>query len=253
MPRSPDGGYSLPPGTLVSSGDTLLPTQHNPAMQDIAAALGNSLDRNGAGGMRAPLDMGGNAIRNAQPGALPTDLATVGQAGIPVGALLPFAGAVAPDGFALCYGQALSRADYAALFAVIGTSYGAGNGTTTFNAPDMRGNVAAGRDDMGGASASRLTGGASLGAQVGSQSVTLTEAQLAPHSHPVNDPGHIHSLGNQIASGGASIGVGSPYNIVSGSTTPATTGISIGQGGGGQAHPNVQPSLVVNYIIKASL
>src|SRR3546814_15641483 len=53
MPRSPDGSYSLPAGTLVSSGDTILVSQHNPAMQDIASALGKSLDRDGTGGMRS--------------------------------------------------------------------------------------------------------------------------------------------------------------------------------------------------------
>src|SRR3546814_20514165 len=69
MPRSPDGSYSLPAGTLVSSGDTILVSQHNPAMQDIASALGQSLDRDGSGGMRSPLDMGGFPIINAAPGS----------------------------------------------------------------------------------------------------------------------------------------------------------------------------------------
>src|SRR3546814_20728361 len=68
MPRSSDGSYSLPAGTLVSSGDTILVSQHNPAMQDIASALGKSLDRDGTGGMRSPLDMGGFPIINAAPG-----------------------------------------------------------------------------------------------------------------------------------------------------------------------------------------
>src|SRR3546814_181066 len=74
------GSYSLPAGTLVSSGDTILVSQHNPAMQDIASALGKSLDRDGTGGMRSPLDMGGFPIINAAPGSYPTDLATVEQA-----------------------------------------------------------------------------------------------------------------------------------------------------------------------------
>ena len=81
---------------------------------------------------------------------------------IPSGMLAPFAGATAPTGWFLCDGQAVSRSTYANLFAVIGTTYGAGDGTassgTTFNVPDLRGRTIAGQDDMGGSAASRLTG-----------------------------------------------------------------------------------------------
>lgn len=72
------------------------------------------------------------------------------------GTVLPFAGSAAPIGWLLCYGQAVSRTTYANLFAAIGTAYGAGDGSTTFNVPDLRGRVAAGKDDMGGTAASRL-------------------------------------------------------------------------------------------------
>src|SRR3546814_6276275 len=111
MPRSPDGSYSLPAGTLVSSGDTILVSQHNPAMQDIASALGKSLDRDGTGGMRSPLDMGGFPIINAAPGSDPTDLATVEQAasnGVPIGSVVDFAGTTAPPGY-LQVGRASCR------------------------------------------------------------------------------------------------------------------------------------------------
>src|SRR3546814_5996885 len=87
MPRCSEGSCSLPAGMRVSSGDTSLVSQHNPAMQDIASALGKSLDREGTGGMRSPLDMGGFPIINAAPGSYPTDLATVEQAasnGVPM-------------------------------------------------------------------------------------------------------------------------------------------------------------------------
>jgi microcystin-dependent protein len=81
---------------------------------------------------------------------------------IPSGMLAPFAGTSAPTGWFLCDGQAVSRSTYANLFAVIGTTYGAGDGNassgTTFNVPDLRGRTIAGQDDMGGAAASRLTG-----------------------------------------------------------------------------------------------
>src|SRR3546814_20196153 len=76
-------------------------------MQDIASALGKSLDRDGTGGMRSPLDMGGFPIIHAAPGSDPTDLATVEQAasnGVPIGSVVDFAGTTAPTGYLLCYG-----------------------------------------------------------------------------------------------------------------------------------------------------
>ncbi|EHL69933.1 hypothetical protein HMPREF1032_02932, partial [Subdoligranulum sp. 4_3_54A2FAA] len=63
---------------------------------------------------------------------------------MPVGCVIPFAGAAAPTGWLLCQGQAISRTTYAQLFSVIGTTYGSGDGKTTFNLPDMRGRVAVG-------------------------------------------------------------------------------------------------------------
>lgn len=77
MPRDSQGNYALVPGTLVSSGDTILVSQHNPAMVDIAAALSKSLDRDGTGGMRATLNMNGFPIANVLPGVNPNDVATV--------------------------------------------------------------------------------------------------------------------------------------------------------------------------------
>jgi hypothetical protein len=79
------------------------------------------------------------------------------------GEVKPFAGAAAPAGYLLAFGQAISRTDYAGLFAVCGTTFGAGNGSTTFNLPDLRGRVAAGKGNMGGVDANRLTGATALG------------------------------------------------------------------------------------------
>lgn len=69
--------------------------------------------------------------------------------GAPSGVVLPFAGSTAPSGWLLCFGQAVSRTTYASLFAAIGTAFGVGDGSTTFNLPDMRGRVPGGKDDMG--------------------------------------------------------------------------------------------------------
>jgi hypothetical protein len=102
---------------------------------------------------------------------------------MPTGSLMPYAGASAPTGYLLCDGAAISRTTFSALFALVGTTYGAGDGSTTFNIPDLRGRVIAGQDDMGGSSANRLTGltggvdGDVLGGSGGAEGVTLTAAE----------------------------------------------------------------------------
>lgn len=117
-------------------------------------------------------------------------------AALPAGVMVDFAGTAAPAGWLLCAGQAVSRTTYAALFAAIGVVHGAGDGTTTFNVPDMRGRVAAGKDDMGGSAAGRLTtggsgvNGASLGANGGAETHTLTAAQIPAHTHNLDASGN---------------------------------------------------------------
>jgi microcystin-dependent protein len=78
---------------------------------------------------------------------------------VPIGAILAYAGATAPSGWVLCDGSAISRTDYSTLFTAIGVSFGVGDGSTTFNVPDLRGRVLVGKDDMGGSAASRVTTG----------------------------------------------------------------------------------------------
>jgi microcystin-dependent protein len=165
-------------------------------------------------------------------------------AALSVGIILPFAGTTAPNGWLLCYGQEINRADYNALFDVIGTTYGTGDGTTTFNLPDLRGRVPAGLDNMGGVAASRLTNAGTgnpgldatvLGGVGGSDRHILTTQQLANHTHDVKydqTQQGAGSLVNTLAVGGAG--------------TQASE-----NGGGGQAHPNVQPTMCLNYLIKA--
>lgn len=91
------------------------------------------------------------------------------------GVVEAFAGATAPAGSLFCYGQAISRTAYVGLFTALSTTHGGGDGSTTFNLPDLRGRVAAGQDDMGGSSANRLTtvlNGDNLGAAGGSETTT---------------------------------------------------------------------------------
>ena len=223
---------------------------------------------------------------------------------VPVGVVSAFAGVNAPAGWLMCAGQAVSRTDYAALFNALSTTYGSGDGSTTFNLPDLRGRVPAGVDNMGGSAASRLTSTVltasnTLGATGGAQTHTLDGTQIPAHSHPntlgsntVASNGHIHSQGTLAAAigatGGDALAIGytpispvSPgptsvtaYTVIGASGTSASrtynhytpvygntdgnnssTTVSITNAnntGGGSAHTNTQPTLVLNYIIKAT-
>ena len=176
---------------------------------------------------------------------------------MPVGAVMPYAGASAPTGWLLCYGQAVSRTTYAALFAAISTTYGTGDGTTTFNLPDLRGRVIAGQDDMGGSSANRLTNqtggldGDTLGATGGAETHTLTEAQMPLHGHAFRASYASAGTASSDTTGGFITRTTSASTEAAYTGTPSNTqGQQIGGTGGGGAHNNVQPTIILNYIIK---
>ena len=214
-------------------------------------------------------------------------LSTAVQASLaPAGSLMPYAGSSAPTGWLLCYGQAVSRSTYADLYTVVGTTYGSGDGSSTLNVPDLRGRVIAGQDDMGGTSANRLTGltagvdGDTLGGTGGAESHTLTTAQLASHSHAntasasttvsITDSGHTHTInGEGLVANVQDALNGDGQRVLESdlstsasteATASATTGITAtgsttvtmtnANTGGGEAHNNVQPTIILNYIIK---
>lgn len=161
----------------------------------------------------------------------------------PVGAILDFAGATAPTGWLLCYGQTLNAAtspEYQDLYDVIGNVYG-GTNNTNFVVPDLRGRVAAGQDDMGGSSANRLTGqtggvnGDNLGDAGGAETHTLTTAQMPTHTHQIT-----------AKSSNWATGAGVTGPTINGSAGAITSG-SAGSDG---AHNNVQPTIILNKIIK---
>lgn len=265
MPRGNDGSYSLPSGSLVTVGETIAPSQHNPPLQDLAQAMSDSLSRDARGGMRNNLSMGGFRVTNMADGVQPTDAVTMQQlaasaGGLPSGSVVDFAGATVPVGWLICAGQTLSRTDFAALFAAIGTAYGAPSGST-FNLPDCRGRVSAGRDvDQGGFS-DRLTtpNSRNIGATGGAQSVTLTEAQMPGHTHAItgstNTAGsHSHAyVGADSANFQSGASLGRTGNL--GTTGAAgdhshTITATANSTGGGEAHSNVQPTIIFSKIIK---
>jgi microcystin-dependent protein len=112
----------------------------------------------------------------------------------PAGTIVDFAGVVAPTGWLFCNGQAISRTGFARLFAVLSTIYGSGDGSTTFNLPDLRGRVIAGADDMGGVGAAGVLPGVSLSNTSGAATHTLTGAEMPVHGHAVDDAGHSHTI-----------------------------------------------------------
>lgn len=188
---------------------------------------------------------------------------------VPAGVISVYAGASSPTGYLMCNGSAVSRAIYAELFNVIGTTYGPGDGSTTFNVPNLTGRVPVGLQ----ASEPSF---ASLGTTGGEIEHTLTIAEMPAHvhtgttdsagihTHTITDPGHSHSL--PLTSGGfADIGPaddvtqGSAYN-----SGTSLTGITINNNGahvhtfttnstgGSDPHNNLQPYITLNYIIKYS-
>ena len=173
----------------------------------------------------------------ADAAATATALATA----VPVGVVQMWAGAKAPAGWLLCQGQAVSRTTYAALYAVCGTAYGTGDGSSTFNLPDLRARMPIGLSGSGAFNA--------LGNAGGEENHTLTTAEMPSHGHGVTAGQAMTKLGvwntNMVASNNwrsisSTTGSDDTLGVVSASNT-----------GGGGAHNNMPPYLVMNFIIKA--
>jgi len=160
----------------------------------------------------------------------------------PVGVVLPYVSSTAPNGWLNCLGQELYRGDYPALFAVIGTTYGAGNGTTTFNLPNLAGRVVVGQG-----SGSGLTS-RSMGSTGGAETHTLTTAEMPSHSHTTNAVGG--TLGLMTADGSNTAGAGLDSSPVEPNLYASPAALTVDSAGTGGAHNNMQPFAVLNYIIK---
>lgn len=163
---------------------------------------------------------------------------------VPVGSIQAYGGVTAPTNWLICDGSAISRTDYRELFQAVGITYGAGDGITTFNLPDLRGRVAIGKSTTYG-----------LGASGGEVTHTLNINEMPSHMHQgiywinpeqpawnvtFNDGTYGYKFTWTGAGGSATTGAGAnEKNLKTGLT------------GGGEAHNNMQPYLVTNYIIKA--
>ncbi|MCX4248096.1 phage tail protein [Paraliomyxa miuraensis] len=156
-----------------------------------------------------------------------------------IGQIIMFAGNFAPRGWALCDGQLLPISQNQALFSILGTTYG-GDGRTTFALPDLRG-----RASLHAGSGPGLTP-RSLGQKSGEETVTLTVNQMPSHGHVVNAAdtmANVRSPSNAVL---AQEATGAYQN---GRTDVTMNPAMIGNSGGSQPHDNMQPYLVVNYII----
>ena len=189
-----------------------------------------------------------------------------GIEGIPTATIVPWSSGSVPSGFLECNGAAVSRSTYAALFAIVGTTYGAGDGSSTFGLPDHQDNVAVGKSNN---KALASTGGANTVANSGSvttnvtgnvggstANATLSTAQLASHTHGggfgnpgavqnnVSNPSNQFPGGKPGNTGSAGSGGGHSHNMSATFSGSGSSNFS------GSANSVLQPYLTIIYIIK---
>ena len=253
MSRNGSGNYNLPAGNPVISGTTISSTWANTTLSDIASALTGSIASDGQTPMSGTLNMTDNLIINvatpvsandatnktyvdtnlaAEVAIIEAEIAAVNS--VVTGTIQMWPTASAPAGYLLCAGAAVSRTTYATLFAVIGTTFGSGDGSTTFNLPNYT---------------NRMPYGTTIGATGGS-----ANAVVVSHTHTLTDPGHTHNT-NVYETNSSAAGGNSAVRVNAGSSTTttsasATTGVSVDTAGVSGTNANLPPYLGINFIIK---
>lgn len=164
------------------------------------------------------------------------------QAPMPIGAVIPYIMPAAPQGWLICDGSAISRTGYAALFSLIGVTFGSGDGTTTFNLPDMSGRVAVGLS----------TSDSDFGAvgDIGGAKVSTHSHNLSPAAWANISVGGAGVIAQRINVSTYTPSVQSSGSIAT-NTTNQTTGTSLGGVTDGTTESIVQPYMALNYILKA--
>jgi len=246
MSRNGSGIYNLPTGNPVVTGTTISSNWANTTLSDISTALTGSVASDGQTPVTGNLQMGGNLITGLGTGVSSTDAVTLAQLNavnsVVTGTIQMWPTVTAPTGYLLCGGTAVSRSTYAALFAVIGTTFGVGDGSTTFNLPNYSDRFPIGAGTIGALAA---TGG-------------TKDAVVVSHNHAITDPGHAHSINSRDLGGGATsppvylmgdnnAGIFGNYGAA---TNSATTGISVNTAGVSGTNQNLPPYLGINFIIK---
>jgi len=171
---------------------------------------------------------------------------------LPIGSIFLWPSAIVPNGFLSCNGGAVSRASLASLFSIIGTTYGAGDGSSTFNLPNTASRVVRGSG-----------AGFPLATSAGADAITIAAVNLPNHSHSLTDPGHFHQQragGNiNIISSGSTPVQGNVDNVGSANTFSAVTGITMTDSllvGGSQVTQVpvsvINPYVALNYIIRST-
>ena len=259
MSRNGSGTYTLPAGNPVVSGTTISSVWANTTLSNIADALTQSVASDGQTPMSGSLNMTDNFINNlASPSTdydaanklyvdsaitiVEAEIAAINQ--VLTGTIQMWPTVTAPTGYLLCTGTAVSRTTYAALFAVIGTTFGVGDGSTTFNLPNYT---------------NRMPYGTTIGTTGGS-----ADAIVVSHTHTAtsSDSGHIHGQTwtgpDDFNLGGEPPGaVIAPDNNRYGSfnnntnTGYANITTTVNSAGSSGTGANLPPYLGINFIIKA--
>ena len=246
----PMGGFKFTGMADGSAATDSATTGQVSALNTAISGLGATFIRkDGSGAMTGIFNAGNFKVQNVAAPVAGTDAANktyvdaqLGSAA-PAGAIMAFGGAVAPTGWLLCNGAAVSRTTYATLFAVAGTTYGAGDGTTTFNVPNLQGRfpIGAGTGSQKNvASSGVITGGTALAGRTigqfgGEEDHVLLVSELAQHSH-------VYRWGTS-AGGGPGPDGEAPIGDNNQSAATDTAGTNV-------AHNTTPSFVVVSYIIK---